>query len=628
MPASTSGGRGASVGMRALADRDRLEQPRDDLIGVDAVGLRLEIEQDSVAQDRRRHRADVLRRRGAPPFEQRARLGPEHERLAGARTGAPFHPVTNRFGHAVRRPSRRPAGADDRERVVDHVRRRRNVADQMTHRFDVGGGGDRPDCRFLVARRRRQDAVLLRRRRVVDDDVEHEAIELRFRQRVGAFLLDRVLRGEDEQRTLQFITDAVHRHLVLLHRLQQRRLRLRRRPVDLVGEDHVREHRARDEADLAAAGRAVFFDHLGTDDVRRHQVGRELDAIEFEVDRLGERLDEQGFRKTGDAAKQAVAAGKEGGEDVLHDGVLSDDRAAELVAEARREALRLVQRHRRNCISATYLVRKPNWRSICDANRIVNLMRYDWRTVTAAVAAVGAMFATGCTKTETSITAPSGAADRCSLTVTTSPNSFPSPGGKGSLTISTARDCTWSVASNASWVALGGGGGQGEGTIPYTVAANPVPSPRSAAIAVGAQSVAVSQQAAPCVFSLSRANDTIGEIGGKLSVGVTTLSGCRWTAASGATWISVTAGQSGDANGTVGLTVAANAGPARVGQVNIAGQTYTVSQAATAPSPAPTPPSPAPGPPPPGPAPGPPPAPTPTPTPTPTPRHVEFSGTI
>src|SRR3954463_6168872 len=273
--------------------------------------------------------------------------------------------------------------------------------------------------------------------------------------------------------------------------------------------------------------------------------------------------------------------------------------------------------------AAAYLVRKPNWRSICDANRIVNLMRYDWRTVTAAVAAVGAMFAAGCTKTETSITAPSGAADRCSLTVTTSPNSFPSPGGKGSLTISTARDCTWSVASNASWVALGGGGGQGEGTIPYTVAANPVPSPRSAAIAVGAQSVAVSQQAAPCVFSLSRANDTIGEIGGKLSVGVTTLSGCRWTAASGATWISVTAGQSGDANGTVGLTVAANAGPARVGQVNIAGQTYTVSQAATAASPAPAP-SPAPGPPPPGPTPGPPPAPTPTPT----PRHVEFSGTI
>lgn len=243
-------------------------------------------------------------------------------------------------------------------------------------------------------------------------------------------------------------------------------------------------------------------------------------------------------------------------------------------------------------------------------------MRYDLKTVAAAIAVVCAMFAPACTKTETSITAPSDATDRCGLTVTASPNSFPSPGGKGSLTISTARDCTWSLASNAAWVALGGASGQGEGTIPYTVAANPVPSPRTAAIAVGAQSVAVSQQAAPCVFSLSRTNDTIGENGGKLSVGVTTLSGCRWTAASTAAWISVASGPSGDANGTVGLTVAANAGVARVGQVNIAGQTYTVSQAAVA-----TPPSPAPAPP--GPTPQPP-----APAPTPGPRHVDFSGTI
>ena len=249
-------------------------------------------------------------------------------------------------------------------------------------------------------------------------------------------------------------------------------------------------------------------------------------------------------------------------------------------------------------------------------------MRYDWKAVAAAIATACAVSASACTKTETSITAPSDAADRCDATVTSSPSSFPSPGGKGSLTISTARDCTWSVASNASWVVLGGASGQGDGTIPYTVAANPVPSPRSAAIAIGAKSVAVSQQAAPCIFSLSRTNDTIGETGGKLSVAVTTLTGCRWSAASGAGWISIGSGQSGDANGTVGLTVAANDGAARVGQVNIAGQTYTVSQAAATPAPPPPPPTPTPAPP------APLPGPSPTPTPTPTPRHVQFSGTI
>jgi all-beta uncharacterized protein/BACON domain-containing protein len=279
------------------------------------------------------------------------------------------------------------------------------------------------------------------------------------------------------------------------------------------------------------------------------------------------------------------------------------------------------------------------------------LMRCEIHTLTALTVACVTVIATACSKTETSITAPSAASDRCNLTVTVNPASFPPPGGQGSLTITTARDCTWSVASDAQWVAIGGdSSGQGEATVAYSVAANPVPSPRSAAIAVGGKSVAVSQQAAPCVFLLSRTDDTIGESGGRLSVGVTTLAGCRWTAASTASWITVAQGQSGDANGTVTLAVAANGGSARVGRVTIAGQNYTVSQGAAAvpPAPTPTPPAPQPGPTPtpsptptptptppaPTPAPTPPsptPAPTPTPpapAPTPTPRHVDFSGQV
>ena len=99
------------------------------------------------------------------------------------------------------------------------------------------------DHRLLVAGRQREDAVLLRLRRIVDDDVEHEPIELRLGQRIGALLLDRVLRREHEQRPLELVAHAVDRHLVFLHRLEQRRLRLGRRAVDLVGEDHVRENR-------------------------------------------------------------------------------------------------------------------------------------------------------------------------------------------------------------------------------------------------------------------------------------------------------------------------------------------------------------------------------------------------
>ena len=41
----------------SASGRDRLEQPADDLIGVDAVGLGLEVQQDAVAQHRQRDRA-------------------------------------------------------------------------------------------------------------------------------------------------------------------------------------------------------------------------------------------------------------------------------------------------------------------------------------------------------------------------------------------------------------------------------------------------------------------------------------------------------------------------------------------------------------------------------------------
>ena len=79
---------------------------------------------------------------------------------------------------------------------------------------------------------------------VAHRQLEQEAVELRLGQRERAGLLDRVLRGEHEERAGQVVGRAVGRHAALGHRLEQRRLRLRRGPVDLVGEEDVGEHRA------------------------------------------------------------------------------------------------------------------------------------------------------------------------------------------------------------------------------------------------------------------------------------------------------------------------------------------------------------------------------------------------
>src|SRR3712207_7926023 len=50
-------------------------------------------------------------------------------------------------------------------------------------------------------------------------------------------------RRDHEERLWHRVRHAVHGDPVLLHHLEQRRLGLRRRPVDLVGDDDVREHR-------------------------------------------------------------------------------------------------------------------------------------------------------------------------------------------------------------------------------------------------------------------------------------------------------------------------------------------------------------------------------------------------
>ena len=230
--------------------------------------------------------------------------------------------------------------------------------------------------------------------------------------------------------------------------------------------------------------------------------------------------------------------------------------------------------------------------------------------------------ALACTSSQTSLTSPTDT--KCQLNLSNSPSSFAASGGTGTLTVTTARDCPWTISTDLVWVSIPGPrDGQGDASISYSVAVNPVPSPRSGLVGAGSMRVQLSQAAAACRFSLSRSSDTIGAAGGQLSVDVSTLTGCSWTATSGSSWISITSGQAGNANGTVALVVSAYSGAGRVGQVTVADQLYTVTQAGPPPT-APAPPTPAPPTPAPTPVPPPTPAPTPappTPQPPPSPLH-------
>ena len=85
------------------------------------------------------------------------------------------------------------------------------------------------------------DGELLVVLRVADQHLQHEAVDLRLGQRIRPLGLDRVLRRHHEERIGNGMRVVADRHLVLLHDLEQRRLHLRRRAVDLVREEEVAE---------------------------------------------------------------------------------------------------------------------------------------------------------------------------------------------------------------------------------------------------------------------------------------------------------------------------------------------------------------------------------------------------
>ena len=98
------------------------------------------------------------------------------------------------------------------------------------------------------------------------------------------------------------------------------------------------------------------------------------------------------------------------------------------------------------------------------------------------------------------------------------------------------------------------------------------------AVPVTADTTTTVSQAA-CTFALAASNTNVLAGVGSGSVGLTTLTGCVWSATSSTNWIQTTS--SGTGPGTVSYTVDANpAGIARSGTITVNGQTFTINQVA------------------------------------------------
>ena len=269
-------------------------------------------------------RLHVLRRDVAATLEEGVRLGGEGQVERRARRGA----ILDEGAQVELVGLRLARGEDDVDDVVLDLVVDVDLVDQGARAEDLVGGHHGADA-LVVPRHRHpvEDLALLLARGIADAELQHEAVDLGLGEGVGPLLLDRVLRGEDEERVGQRVRLVTDRDLMLLHRLEERALHLRGGTVDLVGEDDLCEDRplAGGEATVAGA-----VDHRA-DQVGGQEVGRELDAPEVRRDGLRQRLHGERLGEARHPLEEDVASGQETDQQAVDQVALADDHRADLL---------------------------------------------------------------------------------------------------------------------------------------------------------------------------------------------------------------------------------------------------------------------------------------------------------
>lgn len=160
------------------------------------------------------------------------------------------------------------------------------------------------------------------------------------------------------------------------------------------------------------------------------------------------------------------------------------------------------------------------------------------------------------------------------------PTSMPSPaqGGMLQTQVSTSPTCPWRAVSNVDWITfLAADRGTGPGIIPLHIAENPGGA-RTGTVTVEGKTVTVQQSACSVSVAPTSVSSTAG--GGPGQVTVSTTAGCLWRAVSLTPWLTITSATSGAGPSTLSFQVAANAGAARTGTIEVEHKQVTVQQAA------------------------------------------------
>ncbi|MBZ5723417.1 MAG: hypothetical protein LAP87_00330 [Acidobacteriia bacterium] len=178
-------------------------------------------------------------------------------------------------------------------------------------------------------------------------------------------------------------------------------------------------------------------------------------------------------------------------------------------------------------------------------------------------------------------------------TLALSPTSAPAgvQGGTGTFQVQT--NCAWTAASTQAFITVPPNtAGTLNGAVSYTVAANLCVAPRSGAIRAQAGSSAgplqqfqINQDGSPDNLTLTPTSLTVPQAASDGRLGVTTGSGCPWSAFSDVSWLQIAGASSGNGNGGLAYHVLANTGPPRSGNIRLGTHLFAVTQQA-APAPA------------------------------------------
>ena len=138
--------------------------------------------------------------------------------------------------------------------------------------------------------------------------------------------------SQHEKRLDKLSNFAASGDALFLHCFKHGRLSFGRGAVDFIGQDQVGENWPFLKHELAPPAWR-FHHNVRAHDIGRHQIGRELNAAERNVEHVAKSAHQQRLAQTGNAFEQNVAACKKGHQRAIDDFVMADDDFADFAAQ-------------------------------------------------------------------------------------------------------------------------------------------------------------------------------------------------------------------------------------------------------------------------------------------------------